>query len=81
MHARFSRGGVFLPQGHLPVAGLILAENSTTLKFIQCDFIESGSFQRVLMIQERGCGLARYGDGLQRSLRSFVLADDEQWVS
>ena len=76
-----STEGAFFPQMQLPVAGFVRAENSTTLKFIQCDFIESGSFQRVLMTKERGCGLARYGDGLQRSLRSFVLADDEQWVS
>ena len=43
---------------------------STTLKFIHCDFIESGK-ESVLMTEERGCGLARYGDGLQRSLRSL----------
>ena len=52
---------------------------NTTLKFIHCDFIESGK-EIVLMIIERGCGLARYGDGLQRSLRSLCFADDEQWV-
>jgi hypothetical protein len=44
--------------------------NITTLKFLHCDFIESGK-ESILMTTERGCGLARYGDGLQRSLRSL----------
>ena len=41
-----------------------------TLNFVHCDVIESERVYRsVLML--RGCGLARYGDGLQRSLRSL----------
>ncbi|PKL65157.1 MAG: hypothetical protein CVV32_03965 [Methanomicrobiales archaeon HGW-Methanomicrobiales-3] len=60
-----------------------LMHRNKILKLLHCDFIESGS-KSILMsrTKTRGCGLARYGDGLQRSLRSYnVLADDEQWVS
>ena len=36
---------------------------------------------RMALHDGRGCGQARNGDGLQRSLRlKNVLADDEQWV-
>ena len=56
------------------------AGTDTTKLLSLCTAILLSQHGSVPLQTARGCGLARYGDGLQRSLRSFVLADDEQWV-
>jgi hypothetical protein len=64
----------FGPGGSRPAARLPdLVARNTTLKFPDCDFIESAirTHLKCPAVTKRGCGLARYGDGLQRSLRSL----------
>jgi len=44
--------------------------DNQTLKFVYCEFIESAAGKSCTWTAW-GCGLARNGDGLQRSLRSL----------